>query len=314
MKASTSILPAGTRVDHYIIRKQLGGGGFSLVYLAENEEDGQQVAIKEYMPSRMAKRLRDHSVVPLSEEKRNSFLGGRKLFFQEASILATLKHDGIVNVLSFFRANGTVYMVMEYEQGRDLQEYITQNRGNLDEEFILTLFDPLLDALQMIHEQGFFHQDLKPGNIHVRSGVRPLLLDFGAVQRRLVSRIYNPGQVTSTGFSPVEQYQKNGYTGPWTDVYAIGATMRTCIEGHPPPDAMERYTDDKMIPATTAFRKKYSHDLLKALDWALEVDPELRPQSIAEFRQALPREKQERPTFGSRLLARLPGRTLRKQG
>lgn len=314
MKASTSILPAGTRVDHYIIRKQLGGGGFSIVYLADNEENGQQVAIKEYMPSRMAIRLDDHSVVPAAEDKRSGFLGGRKLFFQEASILATLKHEGIVNVLSFFRANGTVYMVMEYEKGMDLQEYIAQGRGNLNEEFILTLFEPLLDALQMIHEQGFFHQDLKPGNIHVRSGMRPLLLDFGAVQRRLVSRIYNPGQVTSTGFSPVEQYQKNGYTGPWTDIYSIGATMRTCIEGHPPPDAMERHAHDKMVPATTAFRKKYSHDLLKTLDWAMEVDPELRPQSIAEFRQALPREKHERPTFGSRLLGSLASLTLRKQG
>jgi serine/threonine protein kinase len=314
MRDTTNNLPVGTHVDRYIIRKNLGGGGFSIVYLAEEIETGKPVVIKEYMPGRMAKRMKDHSVIPISEEKRSSFLGGRKLFFQEASILATLKHENIVNVLNFFRANGTIYMVMEYEKGRDLQHYISKNSGHLGEEFLLSIFLPLLGALETIHEQGFFHQDIKPGNIHVLSGLRPLLLDFGAVQRKLVSRIHNPGQVTSTGFSPVEQYQKNGYIGPWTDIYAIGATMRTCIEGRPPQDAMERYTNDKMVPATTAFRKKYSPELLKMLDWTLEIDPELRPQSISELRPTLPVLRAEIPSLGSRLLARIPGLPTGKQG
>lgn len=287
MKKHPPALPKGTRLDRYLIDKTLGGGGFSVVYHARDLDTGEPVVIKEYIPNRLSQRRKDLSVAPKSEADTSRFNRGRMLFFQEASALATLKHPNIVNVLSFFRANGTVYMVMEYQDGKNLQAYLSARRGNLSEKFLRTVFPPLLDGLAAIHSQDLLHLDIKPGNIHIRPGGQPLLLDFGAVHGFPQSRQSQPGQVVSPGFSPIEQYEVNGYVGPWTDIYAFGATMRTCIDGKPPPPAKQRHERDNLRSARSAFRKRYSDSLLAAIDWAMEVDPMLRPQSVAEFRTAL---------------------------
>lgn len=280
-------LPAGTLLDRYRIRKTLGGGGFSVVYLATEQASGTPVVIKEYMPGALAIRNKDLTVCARGEAESDRFHRGRMLFFQEASTLATLKHANIVNVSSFFRANGTVYMVMEYQEGKNLETYIRGRGGKLSERFLQTVFPPLLDGLELIHSRDLLHLDIKPGNIHIRHGGQPLLLDFGAVHGFPQSRMEQPGQVISPGYSPIEQYDKYGYVGPWTDIYALGATIRTCIEGRPPPAAKDRYLSDALRPAQTAFRKRYSDTLLAALDWAMEVDPLLRPQSVSAFRAAL---------------------------
>ena len=287
MKQRPPSLPSGTRLDRYRIDKTLGGGGFSIVYLASDCESGEIVVIKEYIPNRLAQRRDDQSVAPTSEEEAGRFNRGRMLFFQEASALATLKHSNIVNVLSFFRANGTVYMVMEYQEGKNLQAYLTTRRGNLSEKFLRTVFPPLLDGLSLIHSKDLLHLDIKPGNIHIRPGGRPLLLDFGAVHGFPQSRQSQPGQIVSPGFSPIEQYETGGYVGPWSDIYAFGATMRACIDGKPPPPAQERHERDTLKSARNSFRKRYSDSLLAAIDWAMEVDPMLRPQNTADFRAAL---------------------------
>lgn len=297
-------LPAGTRLDNYIIRQTLGGGGFSVVYLADATDSNAAVAIKEYMPNKLAVRDADLCVAARCDQDVDRFQRGRSLFFQEASILATLKHPNIVDVRSFFNANGTVYMVMAYEHGRNLQHYISKRRGRLSERFLLTVFPPLLDALRFIHDQGYLHLDIKPGNIHVCPGGRPLLLDFGAVHRRQDSRQQQLGHITSTGFSPIEQYNKTGYIGPWTDIYAMGATMRTCVEGKSPLDARERHSQEQLRPAAQAFRRQYSAQLLQAMDWAMEVDPELRPQTVDELVSALPTPERQPPAdAGSGLLS-----------
>lgn len=287
MKERPPSLPDETRVDRYRIDRTLGGGGFSIVYLATDCDTGQRVVIKEYIPNRLARRREDHMVVPKTEDDAGRFNRGRMLFFQEASALASLKHPNIVNVLSFFRANGTVYMVMEYQDGKNLQTYLTSRRGSLSEKFLRTVFPPLLDGLELIHSRDLLHLDIKPGNIHIRLGGDPLLLDFGAVHGFPQSRQSQPGQIISPGFSPIEQYDTHGYVGPWSDLYALGATMRACIEGRPPPPAQERHERERMKPARTAFRKRYSDSLLAAIDWCMEDDPMLRPQSVAELRPAL---------------------------
>jgi serine/threonine protein kinase len=287
MTGKTTQLPAGTVLENFRILHTLGGGGFSIVYLAEELDSGRKFVIKEYLPSRLATRAADQSVMPLADNTVVAFQKGRMMFFQEASTLATLQHENIVNVRSFFRANNTVYMALYYDTGVDLQHYINKHGGTLSEKFILTVFPPLIEALQMIHEKGYLHLDIKPGNIQIRSGGRPLLLDFGAIHQRQLSRQNQVGHVSSQGFSPIEQYNRNGYMGPWTDIYALGATLYTCMNGKPPPAANSRHEDDTMRPAVSTFRKQYSKNLLKAVDWALEVDPELRPQSLDDFLQAL---------------------------
>jgi len=289
-------LKPGTCLDGYKLEKTLGGGGFSVVYRARQVNNDRQVVIKEYIPNKLAKRDRKGQVRARSEDTEGRFKRGRKLFFQEASALATLKHTNIVDVFNFFQANGTVYMVMEYQEGKNLQHLLQRRRGGLSEKFLRTVFPALLDGLELIHANDLLHLDIKPGNIHIQRGGQPLLLDFGAVHGFPQSRQEQPGQVISAGFSPIEQYDNRGYVGPWTDLYAIGATMRACIEGRPPLNARRRHEQDCLKPAQFVFRGRYADNLLRAIDWAMEVDPLLRPQSVAEFRAALTAETTPEPT------------------
>lgn len=275
-------LPSGTSLDGYTIERAIGGGGFSVVYLAKDQA-GNQVVIKEYMPMKLAKRNDNLEVVAINENNVERFAHGRRLFFQETSTLTTLKHHNIVNVINFFRANGTVYMVMDYEEGHNLQAYIQRHRGKLSEAFIMTVFPGLLNGLGEIHRNGLLHLDVKPGNIHLRQGADPLLLDFGAVHEMMHTRQFQPNQVVTPGFSPTEQLDPGGYVGPWTDIYALGATIRTCMAGSPPPPSTKRRERDTMRPAVTAFRKRYSLALLEAVDWAMEIDPLLRPQNVEQL-------------------------------
>lgn len=278
-------LPVGTQLDSYVVEKILGGGGFGIVYLAHESAMQQRVVIKEYMPNKLARRLPSNEVTPLDDERKEIYHQGRKLFINEANALANLKHPNIVDVVNFFQANGTVYMVMKYEAGTNLQDYIKTRGGGLSEIFLRTVFPPLLDGLKAIHARGLLHLDIKPGNVHLRRGGRPLLLDFGAVHTMNLTRRHQTRQVVTSGFSPTEQYDISGYVGPWTDIYALGATMRACIEGAAPPPANKRREKEILRPARQAHKKRYSAPLLEAIDWAMEIDPLLRPQNVDELMQ-----------------------------
>jgi len=286
MEKTPHELPTGTELDGYTIEGVMGGGGFSIVYRARTA-DNERVVLKEYMPSKLAHRNAELKVVAEGEANIERFAHGRKLFFQEAGTLTTLRHPNIVNVINFFNANGTVYMVMKYEEGHNLQAYILRHKGKLSETFIMTVFPALLQGLNEIHRHGLLHLDIKPGNIHLRQGANPLLLDFGAVHEMMHTRQFQPNQVVTPGFSPIEQLDPGGYVGPWTDIYAIGATIRTCMLGKPPLSSTKRREKDSMRAAVTAFKKAYSPELLQIVDWTMELDPMLRPQSVDQLLQAL---------------------------
>lgn len=292
MNKSISTIPMGSTLEHYKFEGILNAGGFGIVYLARDQKNDKQVVIKEYMPSKLAQRLDDGFVMPLGGKQAEHFNEGMRLFLQEATALIKLKHPNIVRVLNFFRAHNTVYMVMEYRPGKNLQHYVKAHGGSMSENFIRTVFPPLLDGLRLVHEKGFLHLDLKPGNVHLCPGGVPLLLDFGAVHSRSASRKLQMTQVVTPGFSPLEQYNLSGFVGPWTDIYAIGATMRACIEGQSPVSAKDREIKDKMRPAVSAFKRKYSNSLLAAIDWAMEMDPLLRPQHVDELVEAMNREEE----------------------
>jgi serine/threonine protein kinase len=280
-------LDPGTMIDEYIIERPLAGGGFSSVYLARQLRDQLQVAIKEYLPRRLAHRDERMQVVPVSDEARTNFFRGRQLFLDEAKVLTRLKHRNIVEVLNFFRANSTVYLVMTFEYGKNLGDFLLKERkGGVSEQFLQLVFPALLDGVRMIHEHGLLHLDVKPQNILIRSGGDPLLLDFGASQPFPYTE-RRAGKVLSAGFSPPEQYQSDGLLGPWTDIYAIGATMRMCLDGTFPPSARERAEKDTLVPAAKAFKRRYSAGLLEAIDWAMNMDGAQRPQSVQEFLAAL---------------------------
>jgi serine/threonine protein kinase len=276
-------LAPGTVLQCYTIDKTLNTGGFGIVYLAVEQGSNQLVVIKEYLPTKVACRDENGQVQLLKPEFVERFNEGRKLFIHEGNAIKRLNHPAIVHARSFFEANNTLYMVMDFAPGENLQVVIAKRHGNLSENFLLTVFPALLDGLQEVHNANMLHLDIKPGNIHIKPGGLPVLLDFGAVHRMDMSRQFQPKSVITPGFSPVEQYENKGYIGPWTDIYAIGATIRSCIEGSAPPDAKQRRERDTMRPAAVAFKRKYSQELLNAIDWAMEIDPTLRPQKIDQL-------------------------------
>jgi serine/threonine protein kinase len=279
-------LPVGTLLDCYRITRLIGSGGFSLIYLAEDEDNHDEVAIKEYLPKRFGARGEGVAVTVIEEDKYESFQRGRRLFYQEASLLATLRHPNIVHVRNCFLANNTAYLVMNYEPGKNLGRYIRKRQGKLSSNFLMTVFPPLLDALDLIHARHHLHLDIKPSNIHLRPGGNPLLLDFGAAYH-LDDVGGKKAQVVTPGFSPVEQYYASGRVGAWTDVYAVGATMRACIEGKPPPSAVERHANDTLLPAVEAFARFYPREILESIDWAMQIEAADRPRSAGELRDAL---------------------------
>ncbi len=284
-KAEYALRP-GTLLHQYRIEKTLGGGGFSIVYLATDTAQNRAVVVKEYLPSSQATRLEDESVESVSEEADTTFRQGMKRFFEEAAVLARINHPNIVRVTDFFRENNTVYLVMQYEQGKDLRWYIKRHDGALSERFIRAVFGELLGGLRELHALSLLHLDIKPANILLRPGGRPLLLDFGAAQQAYAhNRLVGPHTLT-LGFAPIEQH-KRGHIGPWTDLYAIGATMYACLCGRAPPPATKRAERDTYKPATRKYARHYTRELLEAIDWCLQMDQFARPQTVDDLLAAL---------------------------
>jgi serine/threonine protein kinase len=280
-------LQPGTIIDQYVIERELAHGGFSSVYLARQREDQVQVAIKEYLPRKLAHRTWNNKVVANDEESLRLFRCGRNLFLDEAKVLANLKHPNIVEVVSFFSANSTVYIVMTYDYGIGLDKMIKQKKMKVTLAFLLTVFNALLDGVEKIHQHNFVHLDIKPANILIRPGYNPLLLDFGAVQDFPEVTKRQRSKVVSKGFSPVEQcHGQTQLIGPWTDLYAVGASIRSCMEAKAPVSSVERLKKDTLTPAVKAFKRRFPETFLKAIDWAMTIEPEKRPQSVQEFRQA----------------------------
>ncbi len=286
MKRYKNTLGKGYILNGYRIEKTIGGGGFSLVYLACVLAEDRHVAIKEYLPSAQARRVGDSRVEPLSEGLSGAYRQGIKRFFDEASSLAKMNHPNIVRVENFFRANNTVYMVMRYERGKDLRWYIKHKSGKLSERFIRTVFPQLLLGMRELHNNRLLHLDIKPANIFLRPGAKPLLLDFGAARASVAGSKPSGPQTLTVGYAPIEQHM-GGHLGPWTDMYAIGASMWACINGRAPPSATQRAIKDTYKPAARSFTRLYSPQLLEAIDWCLEMNQLERPQNAQELLDVL---------------------------
>lgn len=279
-------LPNGHPLEEYVIERQLSLGGFSIVYLATGP-DGKQVAIKEYLPNSLALRG-DGTVMPqVAPENQAAFRYGMKCFFEEGRSLARLSHPNVIRVLNFFRANETVYMVMEYEHGRTLQEFIHKHRGKISERFIRGVFTRLLNGLREVHAHKLLHLDLKPANIYLRSDNTPVLIDFGAARQTLSSEQPMLKPMYTPGYASPEHYGSRKDLGPWSDVYSIGASMYACLAGGAPPAADERIKRDTLQPAMMRWEGQYSDRLLEIIDWCLNLNHLYRPQSVFALQKAL---------------------------
>ena len=279
-------LPAGLQLEEYTITRQLSLGGFSIVYLA-TDGNGTQVAIKEYLPNSLALRAAGELKPLITEEHQVAFCYGMKCFFEEGRALARLSHPNVIRVLNFFRANETVYIVMEYEHGRTLQEFIQANRDDIPERFIRGVFTRMLNGLREVHSHKLLHLDLKPSNIYLRADNTPVLIDFGATRQTLASDQPMLKPMYTPGFASPEHYGSRQDLGPWSDIYSVGASMYACIAGHAPQAANERYTKDTLVPAMLRWEGRYSDRLLEIIDWCLNVNHFYRPQSVFALQKAL---------------------------
>ncbi len=288
-----SALPEGTRLHNYSLEQVLGAGGFGITYMAREEVTERAVAIKEYLPSSLAVRERDGMTVqPVSETTRQDYEWGLTRFRQEAKLLLSMRHPNIVPSLNYFEANGTAYLVMEYQDGQTLSQ-ITAGATTLEESEVREFLDPLLDGVEYVHKAGLLHRDIKPDNIFIRKDGTPVLIDFGSARQALGHHSQSLTAVVTDGYAPFEQYERGGDQGPWTDIYAIGAVMFRCLVGHRPPTATKRLSahykgaPDPAAQGFATLRQRASKQLARAIEGALMVSAEDRPQSIADFRALL---------------------------
>ncbi len=299
-KIKPAPLPPETVIGGYRVVRRVSSGGFGVVYLATDAQ-GNEVAVKEYLPSSLASRDPGDLLPRVPPEKLSLYRLGLKSFFEEGRSLAQIAHPSVVSVLNFFRENETVYMVMNYLEGATLQDFIITSRDLgrqkvFRESTIRSLFDEILRGLRIVHQHKMLHLDIKPANIFITDDNKAVLIDFGAAREVLnkegnfIRPMYTPG------FAAPEMYRRDASMGPWTDIYAIGACVYACMQGYPPNEAPQRLEKDRIAMALARLRGVYSDNLIEVVEWCMALDPLSRPQSVFALQKELSREGERRYT------------------
>lgn len=285
MEENLHCLRKGTRlIGRYTIERVLGQGGFGITYLGIDELHEKKVAIKEFFPQGIVTRnieYEDAVTVTFVGEKDN-YNKGKEKFLKEARIMARFsKDEGIVKAQDFFEINNTAYIVMEYLEGITLKQYLRENE-RIEPEELLELFVPLIESLDEIHSQGLIHRDISPDNIMVLLGGKIKLMDFGAARDYTDFGEKSLSLILKPGYAPPEQYQTHGVQGPWTDIYALCATMYKCLTGENPPDAIERVMDDN-LKEISEFGIPVSKQMEETIIKGMSISARNRYQNIEEF-------------------------------
>lgn len=278
-------LAPGTILNNkFMVGAALGEGGFGITYIGRDTKLDMKVAIKEYYPNGYVNR--SNTISPAvnsstSGERKDFFDTGRDRFLREAQILAKFSGStGIVDVRDFFEENNTAYIVMEYLDGQTLKEYL-KNKGTLTPEQTIRLLMPVMESLKKVHTQGLIHRDISPDNIMLVDG-HVKLLDFGAARNVSATANKSLSVMLKPGYAPEEQYRSKGDQGPWTDVYALCATMYKCITGITPDDSTQRVFSDE-LKTPSALGISIDPVIEKALLKGLNVMQKDRYQSIDEL-------------------------------
>lgn len=281
-------LAAGSVVHEYCIDAVLGAGSFGITYKATDTHLGMVVAIKEFFPEEYTRRGAQGAVEIVASKYADTYQWELDRFIGEGQVLAAFKHPNIVRVWRYFAANRTAYIVMDYEEGESLKTYLKRFGKPLPETQLRGIFDPVLEGLQEVHSKRYLHRDIKPGNIYIRANNTPLLLDFGAARLEMAKPSESGTSKLTIGYAPIEQYCADSPQGPALDLYALGATMYRCISGQTPVESIKRRTardkseDDPLVLATQLGHGCYSHTLLEAIDWMMNLEPQNRPHSARE--------------------------------
>src|SRR5574337_999400 len=286
---SPTALPLGTRLGEFEIRRVLGVGGFGIVYLAFDHTLEREVAIKEYMPASLAGRTASLHVSLRSRSDADTFALGLRSFVNEARLLARFDHASLLKVYIFWEANGTAYMAMPAYRGRTLKDERASMAEPPDEAWLRRQLLPLLGAVEALHGAGVYHRDIAPDNILLEADGQPVLLDFGAARRVIGDKSQTLTAILKPAYAPIEQYAEAGSVrqGPWTDLYALGATMHFMLLGRPPPPATARAVHDDQPPLAAQGLPGCSGEFLRAIDWMLAPRPADRPQSVKALREVL---------------------------
>lgn len=275
---------------NYVVGKILGRGGFGITYLGYDIHNDRKVAIKEYFPVGLAYRNPGNTMLTtFPGEKGDYYQNGVEKFYDEAKTISRFNgNPNIINVYEFFYENNTAYYVMEYVSGIDLKKYIEQNSGRLHYKRVLKIMQPVLNALIIIHSVGVLHRDISPDNIYLADDGEIKLIDFGAARQVIGEESRGLSVILKQGFAPFEQYQKKGKQGPWSDIYALGATMYYAITGKQPEEAMSRVEQDALkMPSQMGIMINAVFE--KILVKMLAVRIEDRYQSIFELKYDIDR-------------------------
>jgi serine/threonine protein kinase len=282
-------LPAGYRLEEFVIERVLGSGGFGITYLAHDKSLGRKVVIKENLPIHCSYLdTLTCTVKPrgIDHDSASEFEWAMMNFEREASTLASLEHPNIAKVHRLFQTNQTAYFVMPYVQGVALDTLAAERENDarpFSRDELINILKPLLAALIYLHDQQVFHRDIKPGNILLTKHGIPVLIDFGAARHQLSERSMTV--IESPGYTPFEQIRSEGNMGPWSDLYGLGATFYRLASFERPQRSADRIQRDEMRPLAVRDElvRHYGDGLLEIIDRAMAVAVEDRFQSASEM-------------------------------
>ena len=283
---SNKALPAGTVLREWRLEEVLGVGGFGIVYKARGIYFDELVAIKEYFPSSISDRNAEDTVVPIDSDAEEVHALGLKKFVEEAKLLWNLstptRHPNIVSVRSLFEIHGTAYIVMDFEDGISLSKMLRQGR-RFNERSLWGILRPIAEGLDRAHRVGVLHRDIKPPNILINEDNRPVLIDFGSARFTTAEATSTTVTFHTPPYAAIEQYVRTYDQGPWTDIYALGVVMYECVTGEKPAEVLERLHAGLGTPLGAGKWPGYGKKFLAAIDVAMTIKPDERPQSITEW-------------------------------